>query len=189
MRDGTREGCRNNAHFLSTETFSPESEELGLGSGPGFFALQAGQHSRLPGGCTNPQKWKFRPVHSPFYQSGWAPGWKIWYPPDPLVLPSFCHCPGSWVLIPADASGMKTHIRHPVAEHSTKPGEIKSICMNSCEGGEYLTLLFINNSLALTCLNKWSNKVKCRSQRLTNMKICSLTGSLPSAAGFPNLCG
>lgn len=35
-------------------------------------------------------------------------------------------------------------------------------------------LLFINNSLALTCLSKSCNKVKHRSQRLTNMKMCGI---------------
>lgn len=133
--------------------------------------------TRFP--CTN---------HAGSSEMALAPGWKVWHPQDPLVLPPFCRCPGSWVPISADAPRLKTHIWHPVAKHSTKSGD-QSICMSSCAGGEYLTLLFINNSLALTCLNKSSNKVKCRSQRLTNMKMCTLTVSLPDPAGSPNLPG
>lgn len=192
MRDGTPRavGIRHTSSLLRPSLPGRRSWDLALGqvSLPCRLGKETSWGSTPQRLCSPPEV-DISPVHSPFYHPGWAPGWKTWYPPDPLVLPPSCHCPGSWVLIPADASGLKTHIRHLVAEHSTKPGEIKSICMNSCEGGEYLTLLFINNSLALTCLNKWSNKVKCRSQRLTNMKIRSLTRSLPSAAGSPNLCG
>lgn len=133
MRDGTLEGCRNQAPSLSGESLSPGSEKLGLDSGPGLFALQTGESvvsswgfalagemeispsTQFP--CTNDADWS---------ETALAPGWKVWHPQDPLVLPPFCRCPGSWVLISADAPRLKTHIWHPVGKHSTKKREIKA---------------------------------------------------------------
>lgn len=196
MSEGIFEGYRKQAPSLSGESPSlqgPRSWDLTLGQVSLPYRLGS-PVSSLPGGYANWTSGDFTQNivslynHAGLSEMALAPGWKVWHPQDPLVLPPFCSCPGSWVLISADAPCLKTHIWHPLAKHSTKTGH-QSICMSSGAGGEYLTLLFINNSLALTCLNKSSNKVKCRSQRLTNMKMCTLTVSPPDPAGSPNLPG
>lgn len=175
---------------------STGSEMLGHGSRSGFFAIQLVSLVDSLGAALNPRNGDFASTQFPSTNqasssepgSGLQAG-KSGVPRIPLPCPFPAATLALGCLISAEAPSLKTHFRHPVAEHSTKTGEIKSIRMSSCAGGEYLTLLFINNSLALTCLNKSSNKVKCRSQRLTNMKMCILTGSPPGPAGSPNLSG
>lgn len=98
------QGCRNQAPSLSGESPSLQglrSRDLTLGQVSLPYRLGS-LVSSPPGDYANWRSGDFTQYivslynHAGSSEMALAPGWKVWHPQDPLVLPPSCRCPGSW---------------------------------------------------------------------------------------------